>query len=83
MNIQDQSVAYNKKLLERAEEMKVDTSKIPSVEITKLCRMIAMYCESEGKVSESFKKAMDVCVKQIIAVEGMEDIVNEFKECPR
>ncbi len=83
MNIQDQSVAYATKMLARAEEKKVDTSKLPSIEITKFSRMIAMYCESEGKVSESFQKAMDDCAKKIIEVEGMEEILNEFKECPR
>ena len=44
--------------------------------------MIAMYCESGGKVSESFRKAMDACSQKIIAVEGMEEILNEFNECP-
>ncbi len=82
MNIQDKSVEYSKKLLERAEEMMIDTSKLPSIEINKFCRMIVMYCEAEGNVTESFKKAMDACVKNIIEVEGMEDILNEFNDCP-
>ena len=82
MNIQDKSVEYNKKLLERADEMMIDTSKLSLVEINKFCRMIVMYCEAEGNVTESFKKAMDACVKNIIEVEGMEDILNEFNDCP-
>ncbi len=82
MNIQDKSVEYNKKLLERAEEMKIDTSTLPSIEITKFCRMTAMFCEAEGNVTESFTKAMDACVKKITVVEGMEDILNEFNDCP-
>jgi len=82
MNIQDKSVEYNKKLLERAEEMNIDTSTLPPIEITKFCRMIVMYCEAEGNVTESFKKAMDTCVKNIIVVEGMEAILNEFNDCP-
>ena len=82
MNIQDKSVEYSKKLLERADEMMIDTSKLSLVEINKFCRMIVMYCEAEGNVTESFKKAMDACVKNIIEVEGMEDILNEFNDCP-
>lgn len=81
MNIQDESVKCNEKLLERAKEKNIDTSTLSPIEITKFCRMIAMYCESEGKVSESFKKAMDVCTKKLMEVEGMEEILNEFNDC--
>ncbi len=82
MNIQDKSLEYSKKLLAKAEEKNIDISNLPSIEITKFCRMIVMYCEAEGNVTESFKKAMDACVKKIIEVEGMEDILNEFNDCP-
>lgn len=81
MNIQDHSVKCNKNLLARAEEMNIDISTLPAIEITKFCRMVAMYCEAEGKVSESFKKAMDECTKKIKEVEGMEAILNEFNDC--
>ena len=81
MNIQEQSVKCNEKLLARAEEKNIDISTLPSIEITKFCRMIVMFCEAEGNVTESFKKAMDVCVKNITAVEGMEEILNEFNDC--
>lgn len=81
MNIQDQSVKYNQKLLAKAEEKNIDISTLPSIEITKFCRMIAMHCEAEGNVTESFKKAMDACVKKITVVEGMKEILNEFNDC--
>ena len=81
MNIQDQSVKCNEKLLARAEEKMIDTSTLSSIEITKFCRMAVMYCEAEGNVTESFKEAMEACVKKITVVEGMEDILNEFNDC--
>ena len=82
MNIQDESDICLKKFMARAEEKKVDISNLPSIEITKFCRMIAMYCESEGKVSESFTTAMNACTEKIKSVEGMEEILEEFNECP-
>ena len=82
MNMQDMSDECTKKFLEKAEEKMEDTSKIPSHAITKYCRMLIIYCDTAGKVTESFKSSMDKCIKEIIAVDGMEEILNECKECP-
>jgi len=82
MNMQDKSDECTKKFLDKAEQKIEDTSKIPSHEISKYCRMLTIYCDSEGKVSDSFLKSMDKCSKEILSVDGMEDIFNEFNECP-
>ena len=44
--------------------------------------MLMIDCDTGGKVSESFRVSMDKCVKEIIAVEGMEDILNTYNKCP-
>ncbi len=82
MNLQDMSDICTKKFLEKAEEKMEDTSKVPSHAITRYCRMLIIYCDAEGKVSESFRVSMDKCVKEIIAVDGMEEILNQCNECP-
>jgi len=71
-----------KKFLEKAEEKMEDTSKIPSHAITRYCRMLTIYCDTEGKVSESFIKSMEKCIKEIKSVDGMEEVFNECNECP-
>jgi histone H3/H4 len=82
MNMQDLADKCTKKFLEKAEEKMEDTSKIPSNAITRYCRMLIIYCDTEGKVSESFISSMDKCIQEIISVEGMEEIMNECNECP-
>jgi hypothetical protein len=70
------------KFLEKAKDKMGDTSNVPTDAITRYCRMLTVYCDAKGKVSESFIKSMDKCTKEIIAVEGMEEILNECNECP-
>jgi hypothetical protein len=82
MNMQDQSDKCTKKFLEKAEKIMLDTSKIPSEAIKKYCRMLIIYCDLEGKVSDGFAKSMDICSKEIIAVAGMEEVFNECNVCP-
>jgi len=82
MNMQDLSDKCTKKFLEKAEEKMEDTSKIPSHAITRYCRMLTIYCDTGGKVSESFTSSMDKCIQEIISVEGMEEILNECNDCP-
>ena len=82
MNMQDMSDVCTKKFLEKAEEKMEDTSKIPSHAITRYCRMLTIYCDTEGKVSESFIKSMEKCIKEIKSVDGMEEVFNECNECP-
>lgn len=82
MNMQDKSDEYTKKFLEKAKEKMEDTSKIPVQAITRYCRMLIVYCDAEGKVTDSFINSMEKCSKEIISVEGMEEIFNAFNECP-
>lgn len=82
MNLQDMSDECEKKFLEKAEEKMEDTSKVPTHAISRYCRMLIVYCDASGKVTESFRSSMDKCVQEIIAVEGMEEILNACKECP-
>lgn len=82
MNMQDMSDKCTKKFLEKVEEKIEDTSNVPSDAITRYCRMLIIYCDTEGKVSESFIKSMDKCIQEIISVEGMEEIFNECNKCP-
>lgn len=81
MNMQDQSDKCEKKFLAIAEEKMEDTSKIPLQAIKKYCRMLIIYCDAEGKVTDSFSKSMEKCSKEIIEVDGMEEIFNECNEC--
>ncbi|WP_373029693.1 hypothetical protein [Sulfurovum sp.] len=82
MNMQDLSDECVKKFLEKVEEKMGDTSKVPSHAITRYCRMLTIYCDTEGKVSESFISSMDKCIQEIVSVEGMEEIFNECNKCP-
>ncbi len=82
MNMQDMSDVCTKKFLEKAEQKMEDTSKIPSHAITRYCRMLTIYCDTEGKVSESFITSMEKCIKEIKSVDGMEEVFNECNECP-
>lgn len=81
MNMQDKSDECTKKFLEIAEEKMEDTSKIPLQAIKKYCRMLIVYCDAEGKVTDSFVKSMEKCSKEIKEVDGMEEIFNECNEC--
>ena len=81
MNMQDKSDECTKKFLEKAEEKMEDTSKIPLQAIKKYCRMLIVYCDAEGKVTDSFVKSMEKCAKEITEVDGMEEIFNECNEC--
>jgi hypothetical protein len=82
MNMQDLSDECVKKFLEKIEENMGDTSKVPSHLITKYCRMLTIYCESEGKVTESFTKSIEKTAEELTSIEGMEDIFNECNKCP-
>ena len=82
MNMQDMSDKCTKKFLEKAEEKMGDSSKIPSLAITRYCRMLTIYCDTEGKVSESFIKSMEKCIQEIKSVDGMEEVFNECNKCP-
>ena len=82
MNMQDLSDECTKKFLEKAKEKLEDTSKVPSHAITRYCRMLTIYCDTEGKVSDSFIESMEKCAQEITSVEGMEDIFNECNKCP-
>ena len=82
MDMQDKSDEYTKKFLEKAKEKIEDTSKLPVQAITRYCRMLIVYCDAEGKVTDSFINSMDKCSKEITSVEGMEEIFNACNECP-
>ncbi|MEN8726497.1 MAG: hypothetical protein ABF276_00880 [Sulfurovum sp.] len=82
MIMQDMSDVCTNKFLEKAEQKMEDTSKIPSHAITRYCRMLTIYCDTEGKVSESFITSMEKCIKEIKSVDGMEEVFNECNECP-
>jgi len=71
-----------KKFQEKIEENKVDTSNLPMQIISKYCRMLTIYCESEGRVTESFKKSMEKTALEITSIEGMEEIFAECNQCP-
>ena len=81
INMQDKSDECAKKFLEIAEAKIEDNSKIPLQAIKKYCRMLIVYCDAEGKVTDSFVKSMEKCGKEIIEVDGMEEIFNECNEC--
>lgn len=80
--MQDMSDRCTERFLEKVKEKMGDTSHAPLDTITRYCRMLTVYCDSNGKVSESFIKSMEKCMQEIIAVEGMEEILNECNECP-
>ena len=78
-NLADECV---KKFLEKMEVKKIDTSNVPSMLLTKYCRMLTIYCESEGRVTDSFIKSMEKVAEEITSIEGMEEIFHECNTCP-
>ena len=82
MDMQELSDKCANKFLEKAENTLEDSSTVPIVAIKKYCRMLTIYCDAEGKVTESFQKSMEKCAEDIIAVEGMEEIFHECNVCP-
>ena len=80
--MQDESDKCEKKFLKIAEEKLGDTSTVPLSEIKRYCRMLTVYCDTEGKVSESFVKAMEISINKIIAIDGMKEILDLCNECP-
>lgn len=71
-----------KKFLEKIEEKMGDSSIVPLPLIKRYCRMLTIYCESEGKVTESFIKSMEKCISEIKSIEGMDEIFDECNQCP-
>ena len=82
MNMQNLADECTKKFLEKVEAEMGDTSKVPSGLIGKYCRMLTIYCESEGRVTESFKKSMEKTAEEIVSIEGLEEIFHEINNCP-
>lgn len=82
INMQDMADECKKKFLEKVKDKMEDTSKVPLQAITRYCRMLTIYCDTEGKVTESFISSMDKCIQEIISIEGMEEIFNECNKCP-
>jgi len=82
MNMQNLADECTKKFLEKMEEKKIDTSSVPSSLLTKYCRMLTIYCESEGRVTESFIKSMEKVAEEITSIEGLEEIFHECNTCP-
>lgn len=82
MNMQNLADDCVKKFLEKIEGKMGDSAKVPSHLITKYCRMLTIYCESEGKVTESFTKSMEKIADELKSIEGMEEIFNECNQCP-
>ena len=80
--MQDQSDKCEKKFLEIVEEKLGDTSTVPLSELKRYCRMLTIYCDTEGKVSDSFVKSMEICINKIIAIDGMKEILDMCNECP-
>lgn len=81
MNMQNLADKCAQKFLDMAETKLGDTSTVPVHTIKKYCRMLIIYCDAEGKVTESFIKSMEKCGEEIIAVEGMEAIFHHCNEC--
>ena len=82
MNMQDQSDKCEKKILKIVNEKLGDTSTVPLAEIKRYCRMLTIYCDTEGKVTDSFVKSMETCRDKLIAVDGMKEILDVCNECP-
>lgn len=82
MNLQNVSDKYAKKFLDMAEENGIDSAIVPKQAIAKYARMLVVYCDAEGKISESFQKSMEKCAEEIISVEGMEQIFEVCNTCP-
>ena len=82
MEMQELADKCTKNFLKKIEEKMGDTSKVPSHLITKYCRMLVIYCESEGRVTESFTKSMEKTAEEITSIKGMEEIFEECNICP-
>ncbi|HEY9129306.1 MAG TPA: hypothetical protein VIN02_05700 [Sulfurovum sp.] len=82
MNMQNLADECTKKFLEKMEEKKIDTSNVPSMLLTKYCRMLTIYCESEGRVTDSFIKSMEKVAEEITSIQGLEEIFHECNTCP-
>lgn len=82
MNMQNESDKWTKKFLDKAEGKIKDTENMPLASIKKYSRMLLIYCDMEGNVSKDFLKSMDSCSKEIVAVEGLEDVFAELNVCP-
>jgi len=82
INMQDVSDKCEKKFLELAQEKLGDTSTVPVSELKRYCRMLTVYCDSEGKVTDSFIKSMETSINKIIAIDGMKEILDVCNECP-
>lgn len=82
MNMQEIADKCEKKFLEKIEEKTGDSSNAPLPVIKRYCRMLTIYCDSEGKVTESFIKSMEKCIEEIKSIEGMEEVFNECNKCP-
>ena len=82
MNMQELADKCTKNFLKKMEEKNIDSSKLPPQLISKYCRMLTIYCESEGNVTESFTKSMEKTAQEITSIEGMEEIFKECNSCP-
>jgi hypothetical protein len=82
MDMQNLADDCAKKFQEKIEEKMGNTANVPSYLITKYCRMLTIYCESEGRVTESFTKTMEKTALEITSIEGMEEIFNACNKCP-
>lgn len=82
MNMQNLADECTEKFLKKIEEKMGDTAAVPSHLISKYCRMLTIYCESEGRVTESFTKSMEKTAQELVAIEGLEEIFKECNTCP-
>lgn len=82
MNMQELADKCEKNFLKKIEDKLGDSSKVPSSLISRYCRMLVIYCESDGNVTESFTKTMQKTAEEITSIEGMEEIFNECNICP-
>ena len=78
MNIQD----IADKCIKKFQDKMGDNPKVSPKTIAQYCRMLTIYCDAEGKVTESFIKSMEKYAAEITSVEGMEEIFNECNKCP-
>ena len=82
MNMQNLADECTKKFLDKVEAKMGDTSCVSPHLIGKFCRMLTIYCESEGRVTESFTKSMQKVAEEIVAIDGLEEIFHECNQCP-
>lgn len=79
--MQDKSDECTKRFLDKAEYLNIQTDTVPVHTIQKYCRMLTVYCDAEGKVTDSFVKTMEKCAEEIILVEGMEEVFHTCNNC--